>query len=384
MKTYLANRNHSAPALANARNHVHDIFDITDGDRAPGQLSALSSRLRNDFGDVDLVAGGPPCQGFSGIGHRRTFTGLQKVEIPSNHLYREMAAFIAAVRPKLFLFENVKGLLSSRWTAEGTKGEVWADVRAYLGNIPERHGSPGYDIRWAVVQAKDYGVPQNRPRVLLVGVRRDLGWSPSDGIADGLLPRPAGERSPDPCDFLGDLLDPDYAAKTATLTYPLPAVSEMQHWYRTDVRGRVAQIGDPLTEQEYSRHAPRIVQKFDHMLRTGTIREEDRTKKFAQRVLPRRWGDRGPTITATSLPDDYVHFEQPRILTVREWARLQTFPDDYMFEGKRTTGGRRRAGNPTRGDWSRELPKYTQIGNAVPVRLAEAVGTHLRTLITSN
>ena len=89
------------------------------------------------------------------------------------------------------------------------------------------------------------------------------------------------------------------------------------------------------------------------------------TKKFAQRVLPERWPSKGPTITATSLPDDYVHYELPRILTVREWARLQMFPDHYEFSGKRTTGGRRRAGNPEDNDWSRDLPKYTQIGNAV-------------------
>ena len=88
-------------------------------------------------------------------------------------------------------------------------------------------------------------------------------------------------------------------------------------------------------------------------------------------------------ITATSLPDDYVHYGQPRILTVREWARLQTFPDWYQFAGKRTTGGRRRAGDPDAGDWSRELPKYTQIGNAVPVWLARAVGRHLRALVSS-
>ena len=123
-------------------------------------------------------------------------------------------------------------------------------------------------------------------------------------------------------------------------------------------------------------------EKFQYMLdHHGEIRPEDQTKKFAQRVIPREWGPDGPTITATSLPDDYVHYGQPRILTVREWARLQTFPDWYQFAGKRTTGGRRRAGDPDAGDWTRELPKYTQIGNAVPVWLARAVGAHLRALV---
>ena len=115
----------------------------------------------------------------------------------------------------------------------------------------------------------------------------------------------------------------------------------------------------------------------------GLIPEELKTLKFGQKLLPPRWGDKGPTITATSSPDDYVHFLQPRILTVREWARLQMFPDSYIFCGKRTTGGRRRAGDPSIGLWERELPKYTQIGNAVPVPLARRVGERLIQLISN-
>ncbi len=137
-----------------------------------------------------------------------------------------------------------------------------------------------------------------------------------------------------------------------------------------------------MTEHDYSKHAPRIIEKFRAMIASGgRVPANFQTKKFAQRVLPLRWGDDGPTITATSLPDDYVHFSQPRILTVREWARLQTFPDWYQFAGKRSTGGIRRAGNPREGVFDREVPKYTQIGNAVPVGLAQAVGEHLAKIL---
>jgi DNA (cytosine-5)-methyltransferase 1 len=125
-----------------------------------------------------------------------------------------------------------------------------------------------------------------------------------------------------------------------------------------------------------------VVDKFGHMLANdGEIPEQYKTLKFSQRVLREHWGNGEPNITATSLPDDYVHYCQPRVLTVREWARLQLFPDWYRFAGKRTTGGIRRAGNPLKGIFDREVPKYTQIGNAVPVGLAQKVGEHFRGIL---
>jgi DNA (cytosine-5)-methyltransferase 1 len=140
----------------------------------------------------------------------------------------------------------------------------------------------------------------------------------------------------------------------------------------------VASKGSLVTEHDYSKHSPEVIKKFEAMIHGGKYKA---TKKFAQRVLPKTWWPKGPSITATSLPDDYVHFEQSRTLTVREWARLQGFPDWYQFKGKRTTGGLRRAGNPLEGNHFRELPKYTQIGNAVPVPMARAIGKHLASIL---
>ena len=94
--------------------------------------------------------------------------------------------------------------------------------------------------------------------------------------------------------------------------------------------------GDPLTDQEYANHSDKVIEKFDYMIKNdGKIPPHLQTKKFAQRLIPKKWGDGGPNITATSLPDDYVHYSQPRVLTVREWARLQMFPDIYKFYGKK-------------------------------------------------
>ena len=155
---------------------------------------------------------------------------------------------------------------------------------------------------------------------------------------------------------------------------------------RTDRKGKIKRKGIPISEHYYSKHSQKVESKFKFMIKNKIKRIKDlpkryRINKFSQKVLPRKWDSSGPTITVTSLPDDYVHYEQPRILTVREWARLQMFPDWYKFFGKRTTGGLRRAGNPLKGVWHREVPKYTQIGNAVPVELARRIGNRLKSVI---
>jgi DNA (cytosine-5)-methyltransferase 1 len=342
-------------------------------------IDGLSAEWRTQgIRRVDLVCGGPPCQGYSGIGHRRSYK-VERAEIPSNHLFREMIRVIRGFKPRAFLFENVKGLKTGRWTADGDPGEIWRDVRSAFGELEDE----GYIVADALVQAKDYGVPQNRPRVLIVGVHRDVGVSPQEGrVAAGFLPEPSG-KYPHLDELLGDLIDKNYLKTGETKRYLVDPSPGIQEELRT-FNGRRLMKGDELTEQYYSRHSEKIREKFTamHSLK-GEIPEEFRTKKFAQRLLRARWAPEGPNITATSLPDDFVHYKQPRTLTVREWARLQTFPDWYQFRGPRTTGGTRRAGVPTDGIWDRDVPRYTQIGNAVPVRLARAIGEHLRDLLSS-
>lgn len=397
--TYLVNRNHELGGLKfseNAELISSDVneLDIKRLERVSAALRSLNLDVRfGGRGNIDVVAGGPPCQGYSGIGHRRSY-GVDRAALPSNNLFRNMAFVIEQVKPRIFLFENVRGLLSARWSPEGEKGEIWKDVLGRFIRLGEEYG---YTVRWSLVHAKNYGVPQNRPRVLLVGIRNDLVASsaeflnpeadPFDAIKCGFLPQGRGE-SPDLIDVLGDLIDPtidhrlreqDFSGRFATTNYFSSADSKVARYFRP---GELGITGAPVSDHEYSKHAPEIVAKFAAMQANGgVIPEVYRTKKFAQRLLPPRWGKDGPFITATSMPDDYVHFSQPRILSVREWARLQMFPDWYDFKGKRTTGGIRRAGNPQIGVFDRETPKYTQIGNAVPVGLAAAVGAHFKALL---
>lgn len=379
MSTYVQNRLNLP--VSDADNQVLDIQTLT---RNRSNLKSLTSRLRNSYGDIDLVVGGPPCQGYSGIGHRRSFE-IAKEEIPTNHLYRDMAMFVSEAAPKAFIFENVRGLLNSRWTPQGDKGEIWTDVQKAFHDVSVNVGGKrlGYDIHWQLLFAKDFGVPQNRPRVIMVGIRSDVNKLTESEFLEALSAQSKGSESPDPIDFLGDLVDKEWTPGGATERYPHDASNDWQVYFRRSKDGRrILSAGDNLSEHQYSSHSDAVIAKFQYMISNGgSVPEDMKTKKFAQRLIPERWGERGPFLTATSLADDYVHFSQPRVLTVREWARLQTFPDWYQFEGKRTTGGRRRAGDPSLGVWTRDLPKYTQIGNAVPVLLAEKIGHLIRGLI---
>jgi DNA (cytosine-5)-methyltransferase 1 len=375
-ETYIANRTHLEVIP------VGDIYNLTDLD-----LQILKNYWQyKSINDIDLVCGGPPCQGYSGIGHRRTFK-LDKEDIPSNHLFKEMVRVVRAIRPKIFLFENVKGLLNAKWHPDGQKGEIFRAVLAEFKSLQE------YRIHWDLLHAKDYGVPQNRPRVIMVGIREDClpqMRQPSffesifdypTGVKSGFIPEAFG-KAPTIPELISDLEDSNYLQKSESDVYSVDPKTDIQLKLRTTRDGRVLGKGEEVTDHAYSNHSSEIRNKFAYMISNGgNIPEEYQTKKFAQRVLPKVWGPEGPNITATSLPDDYVHYSQPRSPTVREWARLQTFPDWYIFKGPRTTGGRRRAGDPSKGIWQRDVPKYTQIGNAVPVMLAEALGRHLAEIL---
>ena len=377
LETYLINREIEYPHLRDQKFHSNDIKECIN----EKFFKQLKINLRKEFGTskVDLVCGGPPCQGFSGIGIRRSYS-VDKEQLPSNHLYQDMSYFIHKMQPKIFLFENVEGLLSSKWNKEGVRGEIFEDVLKTFQNLK------GYVVKYKLVHAKDYGVPQNRPRILIVGIKSNLIKDSSDdmdAVSNGFLPDIIGDY-PHLDEILSDIVDKDFKYGGETTTYPSEPKTPWQVELRTMPSGKLMDKGHLMTEHEYSNHNPRTQAKFQAMINNnGVIPDEFKTKKFAQRLLPKKWGNKGPSITITSLADDFVHYKQARIPTVRECARMQTFPDWYKFAGKRTTGGIRRAGNPRKNVFDREVPKYTQIGNAVPVKLGKEIGLHFSNLLTS-
>ena len=375
LESYLINRDENFPLLRKKYNS-QGVQNLTKKKNA---LDNLSLDFQEDYGfknkELDLVVGGPPCQGFSALGMRRTQL-LPRKDVPSNYLYKDMIKIIQSFSPKAFLFENVAGLVTGRWSPNGKKGEIWKDVEKSFRKLAD------YNIHYELLHAKDYGVPQNRPRIIMVGLRKDFSYENDVTLpGNGLLPNPKNDF-PNILELFDDILDNDYLNTLDTPTYPKNPRTTIQKKLRTTRNGTVLMKGDKLTEHKYSKHSKKIIEKFQYMIKNdGNILEKMKTKKFVQRVIPKVWGKNGPNITATSLPDDFVHYSQPRSLTVREWARLQLFPDWYEFAGNRTTGGRKRAGDFTNGDWTRETPKYTQIGNAVPVKLSEEIGIHLKKIL---
>jgi DNA (cytosine-5)-methyltransferase 1 len=356
-------------------------------------ISDVLEPVIDEKGGLDLLCGGPPCQGYSGIGHRRTHK-LDKKDIPTNHLFHEMISAIENLEPQVFLFENVEGILSGKWTSDGQKGEIFRDVWGAFSSID------GYVAQPTLLHAYGFGVPQNRPRVMIMGVQEDFADSHSPASFDpkntsvsyasqlrnngGFFPSWDQENitAPDLIDVISDLDFEGWSKENPR--YKKKPRTDFQKFLREGVQedenGR--QI---LTDHEFSNHKPHVVERFQYMLDNNITKKSDlpphmRTKKFNQKPLPYRW-EKHPTMTVTSLPDDYVHYKRPRTFSVREWARMQTFPDKHIFCGKRTTGGVRRAGNPSEGIWDREVPKYTQIGNAVPPLLGKAIGVRIREIL---
>jgi len=368
LKTYFSNRKKYFPdGLKNESSYLKDIESLTTEKlvEIDHYLSSKSAGKKS----IDLIVGGPPCQGFSHMGYRRSHS-VQKKDIPSNFLFLKMVEFVDFFQPKVFLFENVRGIKTSRWNGPQDKQTIFDDILQTFNKLEKYH------VHDWELKAYDYGVPQNRPRVFVIGHRKDLGL-PKDTFK--AHPPVVIKPPPDLEVLLGDLEDPNYINGKETKEYTSKP-NKVQKEYRKPKTS--------LLEHKYSGHKQEVIARFRAMIKlknneTLTTKEKEilkdyktNSKKFSQKVLSARWETK-PNITVTSMPDDYIHYSLPRTLTVREWARLQGFPDYYVFYGKRTTGGIRRAGNPRKKIYNRELPKYTQIGNAVSVGVARAIGKYI-------
>lgn len=316
------------------------------------QLAALE-------GTLDLLVGGPPCQGFSSAGKR-------KHDDPRNKLFRSYLKLVDILKPRAVLIENVRG-----FTMDFDSG---SRVHNYAHKLRERLAED-YEVYEELIDVSQFGVPQGRTRYFLIALERGLcEGNPFDHLRTRLpaFMRALGLQAPVPSSSAISDLELSHNGRRPSID---TAGFDEIDYARPLTRYQKLMSGgvERPTDLRLARHQPKIEQRFAKIIESShaegrlntSINEKLRTrfglKKKALRVLdPER-----PSPTVTSMPDDLLHYAEPRTLTVRENARLQSFPDWFAFKGKYTTGGHMRR---------REVPRFTQVANAVPPLIARALG----------
>lgn len=354
-------------------------------------------------GDVDLIVGGPPCQAFSQM---RNHSRL--IDDPKNSLYREFVRIVDKLEPRAFVMENVPGLEQM-----GVKEQVLEDLA--LNGV--------YNVRSQVLDAADFGVPQTRRRILFTGVHTSLGLEPpvlrgSDATSAFYLERQNGDgraryrlranhelfesdeqlKDPDNAIFvtaeqaIGDLELLKAGERCDTLAVSqLPAPgSEYQRRMRLGVGPVLMNTSVPRINEDTKLRLAKLPPggnfrdlpaELTERYLTGALwgpsngsGKLGRRHFYAYRRLhPNLW-----SWTLNTKADSVYHYSRRRALSVREFARLQSFPDRFVF-----TTDPRSGELPGRIDGGAAHSKYRQVGNAVPPLLARAIATQLVAILTS-
>lgn len=326
--------------------------DIPDGHYFIGDINKLNDEIANyehiwkDLdGGVDLICGGPPCQGFSMANRQRV------IDDPRNNLYKAYLKFLKAVRPKFFVMENVKGMAQRI-------SEIKDNFKEYLGEE--------YVCDYRILKAQDFGVPQNRERLILIGNR--IGINPEYIFAkleekkrkpftlkDALEGLPHLESRPEK--NKGELEDIRYGLTERDFSYP---DTDFYHFINGDRRistlyNHKNRYNNPRDIEIY-RRLPQGANSLHESIR-DIMPYGRRSGIFKDKYFKLQEGEICKTITSHMKFDCnmYIHPWEARGLSPREAARIQTFPDDYVIKGAQN-------------QW------YAQVGNAVPVKLAEAIG----------
>lgn len=332
----------------------HDIVDV---------LKWFRHEFEELQGKVDLIAGGPPCQGFS-------FAGRRNEQDERNRLTDSYVKFISLVRPRLLFLENVAGFTI------GFKNEN-SESEAYSVRVSKELEALGYRIKDKVIDFSNFGVPQKRRRYILVGtlsgkpenffkkiVEVKLDFLKSKGLEDKVT---LG-------DAISDLERKHGEVVTDHHIFKMGAYGKLGSSYQEYMRKNMN--NDFPDSHRFANHRKNTIERYEYFLanckKGVNVKQEIRNKYDLRKKTVVPLDKNSPCPTLTTLPDDYIHYSEPRILTVREYARIQSFNDWYEFKSKYTTGGVQRK-------W--EVPRYTQVGNAVPPLFMELAGTVLKTMI---
>lgn len=304
--------------------------------------------------EIDVIIGGPPCQGFSLANKKRNKVS----EDPRNKLFYEFVKTINWYNPKSFVMENVKGLLSME------SGQVIKQIQ----NEFENAGKFGYDVRTKVLKASDYGVPQSRERVIIIGIRKDLELVPK-------FPPKKYEKEVTVEEAISDLPKINAGEGEEKLNYASKPTNDYQQFMRKNSKKVFNHIA--------MRHTQRLIERFRAIqpgknlldvwethgaVQRGNPNEKSKVK-FSQNNLRLIAKKPAPTIAA-SFQSNFIHPFLDRNFTAREGARLQSFPDDFIFEGMRT-----------KMSWEKGLSQYQQIGNAVPPLMAFEIAKTLKRVL---
>ncbi len=278
-----------------------------------------------EIGKIDIVSGGPPCQGFSTVGSKN-------IKDPRNSLFYEYIRCVASARPSYVLFENVSGFKRMYGGA------------AYSALLEELT-CLGYETNSAILEASDFGLPQKRQRTIVVGWKK--------GLPKVCLPEPIYSNCPDMFsrekkvsvwDAISDL--PEIGANDSSAVYAAPPLNDYQKKIRSDC--------NVLTEHSSANYGEKMREILSLVPEGGSVEDLPvrlRPKSYFKNTYARLWPNEcSPTITrnfGTPSSSRCIHPFQNRALSTREGARLQGFPDSYVFTG---------------GKGSKNL----QIGNAVP------------------
>lgn len=348
---------------------AHSIDEVLEDHRH--DLEALR-------GKVDLIAGGPPCQGFS-------FAGKRNGADPRNKMFERYVSFVDIIRPKFLVLENVPGMN----VAHAARGKPGRTQVTYYTKLIGALSELGYEASGGMeLDAAEFGVPQRRKRLVVVGIRSDIAKGLQSGYTEVFETiRAAGAKQlaeygngkvVSAEQAISDLaVGSGRVGKQRKIAYTGLGRRGYAQLNYEGPSGTIYQAlmheGVPVGQMDSMRlanHRKDVEVRFAKILarcrRGVNLSSEDRERfgMLKHRTVPMSPVQPAPTLT--TLPDDILHYSDPRILTVRECARLQSFPDWFIFKGKYTTGGERRRV---------ECPRYTQVGNAVPPLLARAVGT---------
>lgn len=287
-----------------------------------------NKEIEEEYGDVDVIVGGPPCQGFSSANRWQ-----KEMEDPRNKLFFEYIRFVQKIHPKVIMIENVRGLL--------TRDNCYA-----INRIQDILGAEEYNISYKVLDASDYGVPQNRKRAIIVGVRKDY----KDIKFDFDLLQKKKKTTVE--DAIGELYEFE-KSEAGIKVLEKPANTALRKYFRTK--------DNTILDQDIVYPAEKVQKRISFVPQGGNWKDvpaelwptnrQNRHSSAYKRLDPKT---QSCTIDTGNAHSNYFHPLFNRIPTIRESARLQSFPDSFEFQGPRGS-------------------KYRQVGNAVPPLLAKAV-----------